>query len=374
MTLTIWSGSIGLILCASILALVFWLIRREIAQRTDAEDKLQGTITQIENLSKETLLLSKLGEYLQSCQSLDEAFIMLNSHIPPLLPGTFGAVSLLNNSHNALEIVSKWRGDHDIANGFEPQQCWALRRGTPHFVHNDNHDPMCMHTKTTPAGGSLCIPMQAHGEIIGMFYIGGLTADSLDVRKQAIARALSEQASLAIANLKLQQRLRQQSVRDPLTQLYNRRYLQETLDRELSRAKRNNQELCVLVIDVDHFKKFNDTYGHDAGDALLVNFANLLRTNVRTEDIVCRYGGEEFVVVLPFTNQENGLARANILCENTRKMVVKLEKQNIGKITISIGMSVFPTHAHLSEDLITRADEALYTAKQSGRNRVVLAD
>jgi diguanylate cyclase (GGDEF)-like protein len=144
--------------------------------------------------------------------------------------------------------------------------------------------------------------------------------------------------------LRLQDKLRQQSMRDPLTQLFNRRYLQETLEREISRARRNKQEMCCLVIDIDHFKKFNDTYGHDGGDALLVNFAKMLAQNVRNEDIVCRYGGEEFVVILPGTNAEGGMARANILRTLASEMTVVIDKKTVANITFSAGMSVFPQH------------------------------
>lgn len=373
MEITSQLGAAGLAICALILAFVFWLVRREMTRRAEIEEKLYTSLAEMEQISQESELINKLGDFLQSCQTLDEAFGMLAHHIPPLLPGTHGAVHLLNNSHNFLERVTSWGDNHDTMAEFEPDQCWCMRRGTAHAVEKDGTNPVCDHIKQVAEGGSICLPMLAHGETIGMFFVAGNALDSLSQRRQTLVRTLSEQTSLAIANLRLQDKLRQQSVRDPLTQLFNRRYLQETLEREISRAKRNRLQLCVLVLDIDHFKKFNDTFGHDAGDALLTHFGRMLTANVRAEDIVCRYGGEEFVVVLPDTNAQNALARAKMLCALTRKLSIKMDKQTLGDITVSIGLAMYPDDGMTPEQLFTLADEALYRAKHNGRDQVVVA-
>lgn len=366
------TGGFGLLVCTAILIFVFWLVQREMLRRAKTEEDLHASLSQMEQISKESELLTKLGDFLQSCQTVEEAFIVLQRHIPALLPETKGLIALLNNSQTILHSQAKWGAESESFEDFEPDQCWSLRRGATHHADPTGTNPPCAHVKAIGAGGSICVPMLAHGETIGMFFVEGETDASLQPRKQNIIKTLSEQTSLAIANLRLQDKLRQQSMRDPLTQLFNRRYLQETLEREISRARRNKQEMCCLVIDIDHFKKFNDTYGHDGGDALLVNFAKLLSQNVRNEDIVCRYGGEEFVVILPGTNAEGGMARANILRTLASEMTVVIDKKTVANITFSAGMSVFPQHGDTMEDLITLADSALYKAKNQGRNQVVL--
>ncbi len=366
------TGAFGLFICASILFFVFWIVQREMLRRAKTEEDLHQSITQMEEISKESDLLNKLGDFLQSCQTVDEAFIVLQQHIPALLPETRGFIALLNNSQNFLHSNATWGNPSENMHDFEPDQCWSLRRGTTHHANKDGTNPPCAHVTNLPEGGSLCVPMLAHGETIGMFFVEGDGPESLQSRKQNIIKALSEQTSLAIANLRLQDKLRQQSMRDPLTQLFNRRYLQETLEREISRARRNKQEISCLVIDIDHFKKFNDTYGHDGGDALLVHFAKLLSNNVRKEDIVCRYGGEEFVVIMPGTGADGAMQRANILRTLTSEMKVVIDKKSVANVTFSAGMAVFPGHGDTIEELITLADTALYKAKQNGRNQVIL--
>lgn len=272
-----------------------------------------------------------------------------------------------------MQQAVQWGDDTVTDAEFEPEECWSMRRGAAHFVTKDSLEPVCSHVRRVGSAGSLCIPMLALGETIGLFYVSSDNADSLTERKQAIAHTLSEQTALAIANLRLQEKLREQSIRDPLTQLYNRRYLQETLDREFSRSRRNKQPVSVLILDLDYFKKFNDTHGHDAGDALLVHFARMLTNHVRREDIVCRYGGEEFVLVMPTTDRTNAMARAELLCEATRKLVVKMEHKSIGQVTVSIGVATYPDHGELPEEVISAADAALYEAKQGGRDRAVQA-
>src|SRR5690606_3673426 len=141
----------------------------------------------------------------------------------------------------------------------------------------------------------LCLPMIAQGEMLGVLTLSSGTAVTSENREIAIAAC--EQISLAMANLKLQETLRSQSLRDPLTGLFNRRYLEASFEREIQRAERRQQPLSLLMIDIDHFKRFNDTFGHDAGDALLAQFGSLLGRVVRSDDVICRYGGEEFTIL-----------------------------------------------------------------------------
>ena len=184
-------------------------------------------------------------------------------------------------------------------------------------------------------------------------------------------RRVTEQISLALANLNLQRALKEQSIKDPLTKLYNRRYLEDTLPRELSRAQRSEQPLTVLLMDIDHFKKVNDTYGHDAGDAVLAAFAKMLTTKVRKEDVACRWGGEEFLLILGAANEDLAKARAQEICDTSRGLKIIFQGKPI-PITVSIGAAIFPSHGETPEELIRNADLSLYKAKQGGRDQVVI--
>jgi diguanylate cyclase (GGDEF)-like protein len=185
--------------------------------------------------------------------------------------------------------------------------------------------------------------------------------------------AVGERISLALANLRLREVLRSQSIRDPLTGLFNRRYMEVTLDRELQHAARNNQSLAILMIDIDHFKDFNDTFGHQAGDALLRAIGGSLNHGIRGQDIACRFGGEEFLIILTDTSLDIAHSRAQTLCDEVTNLVIPYLGHTLGKITISVGIASFPKHGATPEELIRNSDQALYRAKKQGRNRVIMA-
>ncbi len=193
-------------------------------------------------------------------------------------------------------------------------------------------------------------------------YLLGIVVD-ITARKQ-----LEQQ--LHQANVLLQE----QAIRDPLTGLYNRRYLDEALPRELQRAERRKQPIGVIMIDVDHFKRFNDTYGHAAGDTLLRAVGTFLKSHTRGEDIICRYGGEEFILVLPGTLAEDACHRAEELRAGIQTLVAVHQGQTLDKVTASLGIAIFPMHGSNADALVRTADQALYQAKHSGRNQVVMAD
>jgi diguanylate cyclase (GGDEF)-like protein len=370
---TIQIGSAGLVICAVILVLVLLTIYRESTKREEIEVSLQKALNDMEQVSQQTNALSKLSDYMQSCQSTEEAFTVIDNTLPLLLSGASGTVSLFKHSRNMVETVSKWGPDTlESPKDFQPDQCWGLRRGRAHYFVPGGTEPCCTHFAAELTGASLCLPMQAQGETVGLF---SLIIDSLEKtskEKVAFARRVSEQISLAVANLNLQKKLLEQSIRDPLTKLFNRRYLEATLVRELKRAERNKEAVGILVMDIDFFKRFNDTMGHDAGDALLARFAILLEQNVRKEDIVCRYGGEEFVIVLPKANLQQAIDRAEKICEATRKLKIN-GSEKITAVSVSIGVSEYPMHGTTGPDLITIADSALYRAKHNGRDQVMPA-
>jgi diguanylate cyclase (GGDEF)-like protein len=182
---------------------------------------------------------------------------------------------------------------------------------------------------------------------------------------------VTEYVSLALANQTLREKLRNQAIRDPLTGLYNRRFAEETLEREVLRAKRHDGSLSLIFLDVDHFKTFNDTYGHEAGDVVLQQLGVCVKEHVRGEDVACRYGGEEFLLILADTPIETALQRAEALREQFKARTIKFGSQYLGTVTLSLGVARFPDDGATPQALIAAADGALYLAKAGGRDRVV---
>ena len=188
------------------------------------------------------------------------------------------------------------------------------------------------------------------------------------------AKAVGERVSLALANLRLREVLRGQSIRDPLTGLFNRRFMEESFERELRRAVRGKQQLALLMLDIDHFKRFNDTFGHQAGDALLRALGNLLRHRTRGQDVACRFGGEEFAFILAGTSSEAATKRAELLRKDIAQLNVQHAGLLLGAVTLSFGIAVYPDHGDSTDALLNRADDALYRAKSEGRDKVVIGD
>jgi diguanylate cyclase (GGDEF)-like protein len=223
------------------------------------------------------------------------------------------------------------------------------------------------------------VPLVAQGETVGLLHVNSGASDEaasptpLGEATQRRATTVAEHVGLAIANLLLRETLRNQSIRDPLTGLFNRRFLEETLERELLRAARSQRPLGVIVLDLDHFKRFNDTYGHQAGDALLRELGGLLRDQLRGGDVPCRYGGEEFVLILPEASLDSTRRRAGQLREAVHRLQVADRGQSLGLVTLSAGVAVFPTHGTSGDALIRAADAALYRAKAAGRDQVQVA-
>jgi len=224
--------------------------------------------------------------------------------------------------------------------------------------------------------------MMAHGEALGILHLSfpepagspNLPGpDREQVAQQGLATAIAGQIALSLANLKLRDDLREQSIRDPLTGLFNRRFMQESLSRELQRASRRKRPLSLLFIDLDHFKLFNDNFGHDAGDMVLSAIADCFRRNFRGADVICRYGGEEFAIILPEASTKDAAKRAEALRMEVSSLRLTLRDQALDRVTVSIGVASFPDHGTEVEALLRQADRGLYESKTKGRDRVSVA-
>lgn len=342
-----------------------------------SHSSLHDSIAELERLSRELALVGELSGMMQSCRTREEAVEVIAQSLRGLFPTEIGALCIMNASQDRVEVVVSWGEDETNKIGtqpyFTPDECWALRRGRAHVVSDPRKQTRCAHALPEVETASLCMPLMAERQTLGVLYLRAHEAMLWTEEKLQLASTVSEQISLALFNLELQATLRNQSVRDPLTGLFNRRYMEESLSRELSRAERQKHQVAMIMFDGDHFKRFNDTFGHDAGDLVLKEIAQVLQSKSRKMDIACRYGGEEFLLILPNCPMDIAELRAEQLRTAVRELALTHDGQRLGQITLSLGVSCYPDHANTAETLVKVTDGLLYQAKKAGRDRVVSA-
>ncbi len=344
-------------------------------QLQDTNARLTSSLKASEIRTKEIALLTELSGVLQSCQKPDEIFAAVETYAGFLFPDEAGALYLMNDARDGVTRGPRWGEVVSTAQSFALEDCWALRRGTKFPVSEASQGLVCGHACCEAGVGTyVCQPLIAQNTLLGVLYREAADTSFADDTDQ-LATMLAEQISLALANLQLREQLRSQAIRDQLTGLYNRRFLEDALARETGRAMRSGETMALLIIDVDHFKKVNDTYGHEAGDAVLRELGQVLLKTIRKTDIVGRFGGEEFLVLLPGADIDAALARANAVLDAVRAMHVDIPNgAPLQNVTASIGLSVTPLHVPKGDMLVAAADAALYQAKGQGRNRVVVSD
>ncbi|MBI2809451.1 MAG: PAS domain S-box protein [Candidatus Melainabacteria bacterium] len=325
---------------------------------------LQKAATQME-------LMTQMGEYLQICNSDKEAHEIVAQFATKLFPQASGALFTFNESQTWLDKMATWGNPATDTKGFFPDDCWSIRRGQPHLFSDTNPSPRCAHV-SPDVKNCLCLPLVLLGEIFGVMHVQW-NASTFDKDDEKLVTRLTVDAALALANLKLRQRLKELSLHDPLTGLFNRRYMEEFFSQELGRSRRNSTQLSVIMIDIDHFKNFNDTFGHEAGDAVLHELGRLLKGQLRESDVTCRFGGEEFVLLLSESPIEVARQRAEKLRQEVKLMRVKVGDKQLPEINISLGLAAFPIHGQSMDEIIKAADRALYQAKEKGRDCVCVA-
>jgi diguanylate cyclase (GGDEF)-like protein/PAS domain S-box-containing protein len=346
--------------------------RAEQGMRT-ANDELKASVAELQRRDEEMKSLIRLNDLLQSCTTQAEAYQVVAHVAVELFAGQSGCLAILYGPDQHLETVARWGDETALKSSFSLDDCWALRRGKLHEVSDLRVDLLCHHFVHKPEAGYLCVPLIVQSGATGLLYLTGAAEKVIgSTTRQQLAVAVGETIKLSLYNLKLREELREQAIHDPLTGLCNRRYLEENLARELHRARRRNSPLCVAMLDLDKFKPFNDTFGHDAGDSLLRQFGQVLREKLRKSDISCRYGGDEFVLLLP----DSSLTDAQRRVEQIRVLVKELQIRHGGPpldtITVSAGVAGAPEHNSTAAELIHAADNAMYAAKQAGGNRVVV--
>jgi diguanylate cyclase (GGDEF)-like protein len=355
---------------ASLLALTLRLAltqfhqHREILQRETMQDqlavsnlKIAGLLVQAQRQSAEMSQINELGNLLQSCENRKEVFTLIPHRMSHMFPESSGALSVVNSSRTRTEPVAQWGPLPPI----ERSLTWDL-------LPSD--------------ADSITATLIAHDEVMGVLAVQDnlqpesdpptYSEEEIEHRRQ-VASALAEQIALTVSNLDLREALQIQAIRDPLTGLFNRRYMREFLEREIHRANRHRHPLAVLMMDIDHFKRYNDSFGHAAGDAALRLVGETLLKSVRADDMACRYGGEEFVVILAQCPLAQAVIRGEQIRARLRDLYTSRPDELPAVVTVSIGIAAFHETTDEMDLLLRLADDALYQAKHEGRDRVVVA-
>jgi diguanylate cyclase (GGDEF)-like protein/PAS domain S-box-containing protein len=357
-------------------------IRANEAQRQHAES-LDRLVKELELRTKQMTSLNEMGSLLTCSGTVKEACAVIADSLQRLFPDApSGALYLFKSSRDLIEAAVRWGKSDVLAPTFPPDACWSLRRGQPHWSGNSGNGIGCQHLTKSLTTEFLCVPMVAQGNTIGVLHLEfegtaqpryDSGTESLRDSRQRLATSAASQIALSLASLQLRETLREQSIRDPLTRLFNRRFLEEALERELQLASRKKQAIAILFLDLDHFKRFNDTFGHDAGDMVLRSLADLFRDFFRVTDICCRYGGEEFAIILPESSSQDAAVRADALRSEVKNLRLQYRQQTLGQLTLSVGVAAFPEHGSTCDELLKIADNCLYESKTRGRDVVTVA-
>jgi diguanylate cyclase (GGDEF)-like protein/PAS domain S-box-containing protein len=355
-------------------------IARDVTERRRTEEalqqakqKLEAWVGELEQRTREMTLLSEMGDMLRACLTTDEAYSVIVRVAQQVFPVEVGALYVITPARNMVEAVALWGNPNLAERVFAPEECWALRRGRVHWVEDASAGLVCSHVKELPPDGYLCVPMMAQSEALGVLHLMQPRAARLTEAKQRLAVAMAEHIAMALSNLKLHETLRSQSIRDPLTGLFNRRFMEESLELELRKAARGQHALGLIMLELDRHEDLQRDYGRDAESALLVGLGGLLQAGVRKEDIACRFGTEKFTIILPRAGREIIERRAESLRERIRNLQVRHRGQVLSRCTVSMGAASYPDHGRTAEALIRAADAALHRAIAEGGDRLVIA-
>ncbi len=346
------------------------------ARREKLNNEMRVTIDALQETLRSASVLSHLVDMLNSCVSREEAYEVID-HAARNMFAAGGSVSAFDVSKNLLETKCAWGDFARDRPPFSTVDCWALRRGHDH--ESMKGEISCEHLGDLGDTHTICRPLLAQGEIMGVLTISIpddevalVSAVGIVDPLRQTALMFGEHISIWMANFNLRENLRHQSIRDPLTNLFNRRFMEETLTREISKSARTLDEISVIQIDVDNFKDFNDQHGHAVGDATLRAIAEVILSRFRGSDVPCRSGGEEFTLLLPKCSWEDAHTR----CLELQRLVSQLRISTplspllLKPPTLSIGIATSPEHGFTNDTLLRSADLALYASKSAGRNRI----
>jgi diguanylate cyclase (GGDEF)-like protein len=317
-------------------------------------------------------LIARMMHRMQGCDSEAELAEVVACYLPQAFPDLAGQLFVHDQAHGRLLSIGRWQEPALTLADFDPACCWGLRRGHPHRSNQRGEDVCCQHLDDPDGRDTLCVPLTAQAGVVGMLYLEAAAADGHYAERALYLDLISENVSLSLANIQLRAILSAMATRDPLTGLANRRHLDESFNRERALAESRKTPLAALMIDIDHFKRFNDEHGHDAGDMVMQHVAHALMAQTDAGDLACRYGGEEFTVLMPGADAQRAAARAEAIRQTIRKVALAHCGRSLPPVTVSIGVAAFPEQSDAAS-LLRVADGALLMAKSAGRDRVVIA-
>jgi diguanylate cyclase (GGDEF)-like protein/PAS domain S-box-containing protein len=342
------------------------------ARLRDQAARLEDLLIELERAKAENAILRESSEFLNSAEDLHEAFDIVSRAAHAIFPEWSGALASAVSGEQ-LRLVGRWGEAMAFASDFQTADCWALRRGKTHAFHDERVNLRCRHVHSLDGSPRphLCIPMLANGETIGSLHLMSADTQSREQMVQHAQRAnrLGETLKLALSNLRLRAGLREQATHDGLTGLYNRGFMNERLPVEIQRSRREGARVALAMIDVDHFKRLNDDYGHEAGDTVLRAIGEVLLKHAKVYDLACRYGGEEVTLIMPGRSLVDALPVAEAIHSQIAGLMLEFNGSMLPRVTVSIGLA--DTLGGAADALLRRADEALYQAKREGRNRIV---
>jgi diguanylate cyclase (GGDEF)-like protein/PAS domain S-box-containing protein len=356
-------------------------IARDITERKKWEDtlkeanqKLEDWVHELEQRTHEMTLLSEMGDILRACMNTKEVYEVIVNVAQEIFPGQGGALYVIGPLRNIVESVAEWGDTSGLESTFTPNECWALRRGRTHCVDDVQTGLLCKHLHAPMPKGYICVPMMAQSEAVGILHLKHPEDTHISEAKQKLAIAMAENVAMALSNLRLHETLRNQSIRDQLTGLFNRSFMEESLELELRRSVRSQQPLSIMILSMDDFQEYADKYGIIKSDSMLCDVGAMLKSNVRKGDIACRYSGHVYILILPTAGIEVSRKRAENLRELIAASAGSAVKKDEGPITISAGLAVYPEHGQTVEALLRSAESALKRAKSDGGNRVAVAN
>lgn len=356
-------------------------IKEDISDRKRHEEALQtlnnqleASVEELKRRDRDSALVAHVSDLLRACYSRSEAYRLMALSLREVFQGISGFLAAPVATGLAYEVVAEWGENLESPEPFLAEDCWGLKWGHHHEAISPQASTPCGHFIRPPNGGYLCIPLVLRKTSLGLLHLIARPGEKIEYSQVQLALTLAETIALSLSNLSLHEALLDQAIRDPLTGLFNRRYLEETLGRELHRVQRGSTTLCVAMLDVDHFKNFNDSYGHEAGDDVLRALGDVLRNGLRKSDIPCRFGGEEFTLILPDATLENARIRVETVCRAFKALQIRSGGRPLPPSTMSAGLAIAPFHGSTTDAILRVADGALYAAKLGGRDRVAVAE
>lgn len=338
-----------------------------------ARQELANQVAEMRSRSDAVTQLTQASNMLQLSMESEETYTIAKQYALKLFPGTSGALLMEDNQQGDLVVTAEWGMPALVSRKFNRNICWGIRRGRPYMINDINTGLLCGHIGSPVPASYICVSIMAQAQAIGLLYIqSDPEMPLLTEVQESLASAYAEQLGLAFSNIQLRARLREQAIRDPLTGLYNRYYMEESLSLELQRATRSGKPVGLIMMDLDHFKELNSVYGHPNVDAMLREFGELLRRKVRSGDIACRYGGDEFLLILPDSPLEVVTRRAEELRRHIQTITIRGKGLPVRQMSGSFGVAVFPLHGADVTRLLEVVDGALYQAKDKGGDCVVV--